>query len=113
VNIYISPEIGRAWDKSYSSAEGFKGGTIFEFLAKNRRINKIAITYELTGNQFFGFVPNADYIRPLIGMAVNTTAKVRLNPTDNYQFLVMGAMGLEIRADFNGKSGVFYSTVVN
>jgi hypothetical protein len=113
VNLYISPEIGRAWDKAYSAAAGFKPGTIMEFVAKNRRINKIAVTYELTGNAFFGFVPSADYIRPLVGMAVNTTAKTRHNPTDNYQFLVMGAMGIEIRADFNGKSGVFYSTDVD
>ncbi|MET3648038.1 major capsid protein [Phyllobacterium ifriqiyense] len=113
VNLYISPEIARAWDKAYSAAAGFKPGTIMEFVAKNRRINKIAVTYELTGNAFFGFVPNSDYIRPLVGMAVNTTAKTRQNPTDNYQFLIMGAMGIEIRADFNGKSGVFYSVVVN
>jgi len=113
VNLYVSPEIGRNFDKSYSGSSGFKGGTLLSYLLTNRRINKIAFTYELTGNQFFGFVPNADYIRPLVGMAVNTTAKVRLNPTDNYQFLVMGAMGLEVRADFNGKSGVFFSTVVN
>lgn len=113
VNLYISPEIARAWDKAYSAAAGFKPGTIMEFVAKNRRINKIAVTYELSGNAFFGFVPNSDYIRPLVGMAVNTTAKTRQNPTDNYQFLIMGAMGIEIRADFNGKSGVFYSVVVN
>ncbi|MHC1549403.1 major capsid protein [Phyllobacterium sp. K27] len=113
VNLYISPEIARAWDKAYSAAAGFKPGTIMEFVAKNRRINKIAVTYELTGNAFFGFVPNSDYIRPLVGMAVNTTAKTRQNPTDNYQFLIMGAMGIEIRADYNGKSGVFYSVVVN
>jgi hypothetical protein len=113
VNLYISPEIARAWDKAYSAAAGFKPGTIMEFVAKNRRINKIAVTYELTGNAFFGFVPNSDYIRPLIGMAVNTTAQTRLNPTDNYNFLVMGAMGIEIRADYNGKSGVFYSTDID
>ncbi len=113
VNLYISPEIARAWDKAYSAAAGFKPGTIMEFVAKNRRINKIAVTFELTGNAFFGFVPSSDYIRPLVGMAVNTTAKTRQNPTDNYQFLVMGAMGMEIRGDYNGKSGVFYSTVVN
>lgn len=113
VNLYVSPEIGRNLDKSYSGSTGFKGGTLLSYLLTNRRINKIAVTYELQGNEFFGFVPNAEYIRPLVGMAVNTTAKVRQNPTDNYQFLVMGAMGLEIRADFNGKTGVFYSTVVN
>jgi hypothetical protein len=112
VNLYVSPEIGRNLDRSYSGASGFKGGTLMAYLLTNRRINKIEVTYELTGNQFFGFVPNSDYIRPLVGMAVNTTAKTRQNPTDNYQFLVMGAMGLEIRADFNGKSGVFYTTDV-
>jgi hypothetical protein len=110
VNLYISPEIGRNLDRSYSGSSGFKGGTLLAYLLTNRRINKIAVTYELSGNAFFGFVPSADYIRPLVGMAVNTTAMTRLNPTDNYQFLVMGAMGIDIRADINGKAGVFYTT---
>lgn len=113
VNLYVSPEIGRNLDRSYSGSSGFKGGTLMSYLLTNRRINKIEVSYELTGNQFFGFVPSADYIRPLVGMAVNTTAKTRQNPTDNYQFLVMGAMGIEIRADINGKSGVFYSTDID
>lgn len=113
VNLYISPDIARAWDKSYSNAAGFKDGTIREFIARNRRIKKIEVTWKLTGNQFFGFVPNARYVRPLIGMAVNTTAMTRLNPTDNYQFLVMGAMGIEVRGDYNGKSGVFASTDID
>ncbi|MBB3144929.1 hypothetical protein FHS21_001330 [Phyllobacterium trifolii] len=112
VNLYVSPEIGRNFDRSYSGSSGFKGGTLMSYLLTNRRINKIEVSYELTGNQFFGFVPSAEFIRPLVGMAVNTTAKTRQNPTDNYQFLVMGAMGIEIRADYNGKSGVFYSTDV-
>ncbi len=113
VNLYVSPEIGRNLDRSYSGSAGFKGGTLMSYLLTNRRINKIEVTYELSGNQFFGFVPSAEYIRPLVGMAVNTTAMTRLNPTDNYQFLIMGAMGLEIRADINGKSGVFYSTDID
>lgn len=113
VNLYISPEIARNWDRPYSGSAGFKIGSLRDALLANRRIGKIEVTFELSGNEFFGFVPRADYIRPLVGMAVNTTAIPRNMPTANYQFLVMGAMGLEIRADFNGKSGVFYSTVVN
>lgn len=113
VNLYISPEIARNWDRQYSGSAGFKGGTIWEFVQKNRRINKIAVTWKLSGNEFFGFVPNANFIRPLIGMAVNTTAMVRTNPVDDYNFLVMGAMGIDIRSDWNGKAGVFYSVVVN
>lgn len=113
VNLYVSPEIARNLDKPYSGSMGFKTGSLRDALLANRRIAKIEVSYELTGNEFFGFVPSSDYIRPLVGMAVNTTAITRQNPTDNYQFLVMGAMGLEIRADINGKSGVFYSAVVN
>lgn len=110
VNLYISKEIARAWDKQYSGSAGFKMGTVFEFLKKNRRFKDIKVMAALTGNQFFGFVPNAKFIRPIIGAAVNTTAMVRLQPFDNYDFLNFGAMGLEIRADYAGKSGVFAST---
>lgn len=109
VNLYISPEIARAWDKTYSGSAGFKDGTIREFLLKNRRINKIEVTFELTGNEFFWFVPNADYIRPIVGMAVTTTAIPRDRPRANYQFELAGAMGIEIRADFNGRTAVGYS----
>lgn len=113
VNIYVSPEIGRRLDLPYSGSAGFKEGSVLDYLLKNRRINKIAVTYELSGNAFFGFVPNSEYIRPLVGMAVGTTPMARLNPTDNYHFLLMGAMGLEIKADYNGKTGVFHSVVQN
>lgn len=110
VNLYISPQMARNFDRSYSGSAGFKGGTLMQYLLTNRRINKIAVSFELTGNEFFGFVPSAEYIRPLIGMAVNTVAVPRLMPNANYQFHVWGAMGIDIRADFSGKSGVFYST---
>lgn len=113
INVYISPEIGRRLDQFYSGSAGFKEGTLFDYLMKNRRINKIEVTSELTGNAFFAFVPSSEYIRPLVGMALGTTPTARLNPTDNYQFLIMGAMGLEIKADWNGMSGVFHSIVQN
>lgn len=113
INVYVSPEIGLRLDQFYSNSAGFKEGTLFDYIMKSRRINKIAVTHELSGNQFFAFVPSSEYIRPLIGMATTTTPTTRLNPTDNYQFLIMSAMGLEIRADWNGMSGVFHSVVQN
>lgn len=113
VNIYISREIARNWDRSYSGSSGFKGGRLMEYLATNRRLGKIAVTEKMKGNQFFGFVPRADIIRPVVGMAVNTTAATRQNPVDDYNFLVMGAMGLDIRGDWNEKSGVFHSVEID
>lgn len=110
VVLFISPEIARGWDRTYSGSAGFKSGTIRDFLLTNRRIAAIEVSYELSENEFFGFVPSAEYIRPLIGMAVATTAIPRDRPRANYQFDICGAMGLEIRADYNGRTGVFYST---
>lgn len=113
VNLYISPEIARNWDRTYSGSAGTKPGRIRDYMESYRRINKIVVTHKLSGNEFFGFVPSARFIRPLIGMAVNTTPRVRLNPTDDHQFLCMGAMGIQVRGDGNGRSGVFFSEVVN
>lgn len=112
-NLYVSPEIMQNFSRSYSGAAGYKPGRIIDYLRTHPNINKIEETSLLSGNEFFGFVPDATFIRPLVGMAVNTTAAVRLNPVDDYNFLIMGAMGLDIRADWNGASGVFYSVVVN
>ena len=113
VNLYVSPEIGRNLDKPYSGASGTKEGSVRDVLLKNRRIAKIAVSFELTGNELFGFVPSAEYIRPLVGMATATYAVPRLMPNANYDFMSWNAMGIQIRADYNGRSGVFYSVVVN
>ena len=106
VNIYISPEIERRWSRSYSGSSGFKGGTMMEFLMSLPFINDIKMTYELTGNQFFAFPLMPKYIRPLMGMAMTTIAIPRVMMTDDYNFKVMKALGLEIRADANSRSGV-------
>lgn len=113
INIYVSAEIMRNWEKPLSSPEGYKAGTLREAIEQNSRIGRIKRTFELTGNQFVAFVPSATYIRPIIGMPVSTVALPRQHPRANYVFDVWSAMGLEIRADYRGHSGVFYSTVVN
>lgn len=113
VNLYVSPEIMQNFSRSFSGSQGYKPGRLIDYLRTHPNINKIDETSLLSGNEFFAFVPDATFIRPLVGMAVNTTAMVRTNPVDDYNFLIMGAMGIDIRADWNGASGVFYSTVVN
>lgn len=113
VNIYVSAEIMRNLEKPLSSTEGYKGGSVREFLEGNSRIGRINRTFELVGNQFFWFIPRSDYIRPVIGHAVSTVAIPRHHPRANYVFDVWSAMGLEIKADFNGRSGVGYSVVQN
>lgn len=113
VNIYVSAEIMRNWEKPLSSTEGFKGGSVREFIEGNSRVGTIKRTFELTGNSFIAFVPSDRFIRPLVGMATSTVAIPRQHPRANYVFDVWNAMGIEILADYNGRSGVFHSVVVN
>ena len=47
------------------------------------------------------------YIRPRVAQPVSTYAAARVNPHDNFNFLVWSAFGLQIRKDATGKSRVF------
>lgn len=111
-NIYASKAIERRWSRSYSGAGGFKGGSFYDFLMSQPFINSVNYTYELTGNEFFSFPAAPKYIRPLVGMATTTIAIPRVQSTDNYNFKVMAAMGLEIRADANSRCGVISARAV-
>ena len=113
VNLYVSPEIMRNLDRPYSGSAGFKVGSLRDALLANRRIAKIEQTFDLTGNEFFGFVADSQFIRPLVGMATSTFAMPRNYPMADYHFMVWNALGIEIRADFSGKSGVIYSVDVD
>ena len=55
VVLFVSPEIARGWDRTYSGSAGFKSGTIRDFLLTNRRIQAIEVSYELSENEFFYF----------------------------------------------------------
>lgn len=112
VNVYVSPEIMLNYNRQLSQAGQFKPGSLVQAIKENGRIGEVKQSFELTGNQFIAFVPRAEFIRPLIGMPVSTYALPRQHPNANYNFYVWGAMGLEIRSDYNGRSGVFYSVLV-
>lgn len=108
VNIYASKEIERRWSRTYSGSQGFKDGTMHDFLMSLPFINSIKYTYELDNNEFFAFQASSKYIRPLVGMATTTVAIPRVMMTDDYNFKVMKSVGLEITGDFLNRSAVFY-----
>lgn len=109
MNLYVSPEIARSLDLPYS--DNYDSGTRMQRLQGNRRIGQIKVDYALTGNEFIAFVPNQRYLRPIVGMPVGSQMMPRQYPTDDYNLLIMGAMGFEIVADGTGKSAVFYGSV--
>lgn len=103
------PAVRRSFMRPYSDAAGFKGGTVEQYITQfgNGRIGKIGTNFLLTGNHFVGYVRNDMYIRPRVAQPVSTYAAARVNPHDNFNFLVWSAMGLQVRKDFAGKSKVF------
>lgn len=113
VKIWVSPSVRRSFSRPYSNAQGFKGGTIEDYIvgfAKTGgvgRIESIGTNFLLSGNHFVGYVRNDLYIRPRVAQPVSTYAEPRTTPHANYNFLVWSAMGLQIRKDFSGKSKVF------
>ena len=107
VNLYVSPEIMRRFERPYAASGEFQGGTLLDYVLRLTRIKQIKRTFELTGNNMFAFVPDSKYIRPLVGMAMGTFQVPRDNPFSNYQIIQWGAYGLQVREDANDRAGVF------
>lgn len=112
VNVYASKAIERRWSRSYSGSSGFKGGSLHDFIMSLGFVNDIKYTYELVDNQFMAFPIDPQAIRPLIGMATSTIAIPRVMATDDYNFKVMKAGGLEIKADSAGSCAVIYGAEI-
>lgn len=106
--VWVSPEIMRRLQSPYSLSGGFKEGTLEEYIIRYSRISSFRRTFKLTGNELFGYVRNRDFITPLVGAAVSTVPLFRPMPMSNYNFSIWGAMGLQIKADSQGRGGVFY-----
>lgn len=64
----------------------------------------------LTGNEFIAMAASSQYIQPVVGMGVTTTPMQRLTPYADYNVLVWGAAGLQVKADSAGRSGVLYAS---
>lgn len=107
--VWVSPEIMRRMGAPYSTSDGFKEGTVLDYVLKFGRIKAFRRTFKLSGNEFFGYVKDRDAITPLVGAAVSTVPLPRLLPRSNYNFELWGAMGLQIKADVNGRGSVFYA----
>lgn len=108
VTVYISREIEENWQRYYSS-EDIAFGTLLENFKRIAGIADIKTDAHLTGNEMCMVALSSMYIQPLVGMATNTVPMMRTQPFDNYNFLVWNALGLQIRADADGRVGVLYA----
>lgn len=110
VTVYLSSE---AWfhliDLSPADNSDKNGIDILKAIPGVSDVKRSA---QLVGNEFIAGIVSAEYIKPLVGMPVTSTPIPRATPMDNYNILVWGASGLQIRADVNGRSGWLYASAV-
>lgn len=106
--MWVSPEIMRNLSRPFSKSGEFKEGILLDYVLRFGKVKAIRQTYKLKGNEWFGYQKSRDVITPLVGAALSTVPIPRIMPHDNFNFMEWAAMGLQIKADVNGKGGVFY-----
>ncbi len=108
---YVSGEIMSNFQNFFSTSDsGF--GTIRDVLLRVNGVADIKEDESLSGNEVVGVVLSDQFIRPLVGMAVNTVPVQRVNPFDPYNFITWTNLGLEIKTDYSGRSGVLWARTI-
>jgi len=110
--LWVSHEILANLDRPYlinlGGAQGMFNGTVRQAMMPFVNIGEIRGSYALSGNEFLGYVRRKDYVTPLVGMATGTVPLPRPMPQHNFNFQIMGAMGIQVSRDSEGLGGVVY-----
>ncbi|MCK5127632.1 MAG: hypothetical protein KAR42_15350 [candidate division Zixibacteria bacterium] len=106
---YVSREVMSNFERRFSTS--FDSKTIQEELESMQGVAAIKSTSKLSGNQLMAFPLDANKIRPVVGMGINTVAMPRPVYNSNYEFVVWGAAGFEVRTDFAGNTCASYASV--
>jgi len=105
---YVSREIASNFERKFSTQYDAK--IIMQELADLMGVAAIKETNKLVGNQLMAFVNDADFVRPVVGMGLNTVAMPRPVYNSDYQFVTWAAIGWQVRTDFFGKTCALYAS---
>lgn len=108
VNYYISREIMSNFERKYSAQYDSK--LIKAELSQLMGVADIKVTNKLTGNQIMAFPLDANRIRPLVAMGLNTSPVPRRLYNDKYQFMTWTALGWYVKNDFFGRTCIMYAS---
>lgn len=107
--MWVSPEI-MANLAAPHIVNGAVVGRVLDVIKPYLPVGEVRQTFALTGNEFIAYQRQKSVISPLIGMTTGVVPLPRQMPTDNYNFRIMSAEGLQITADMAGRSGVVYGS---
>ena len=110
--LWVSPEI---WGNLSKQATSIIGGStilmdrsVLSVIQGFIPAREVRQSFALSGNEFLGYVRSQPLVSPLVGMATGTVPLPRFMPQENYNFQIMGAMGIRVTRDSDGLSGVVY-----
>lgn len=111
VDFYVSSEIWERLGEIYTVTGVVMGTaeTLLDVLKRLPGIGDIKRDTMMTGDEFVAVIRRREYIEPIVGMPVTTTPIDRRSPMDNHQSLVWSAMGVQLKADAQGRSGILYA----
>ena len=104
---YVSREIASNFERKFSTQYDAK--IIMQELADLMGVAAIKVSSKLSGNELMGFPLDSNFIRPMVGMGINTVAMPRPVYNSNYEFAVWGAIGFEVRTDFAANTCAFFA----
>lgn len=105
--MWVSPEIMANLARPHI-VNGAVVGSVLNTVMPFAPVGEIRQTFALKGNEIIAYQRRRDVITPLIGMTTGVVPVPRFMPTDNYNFKIMSAEGLQITCDMLGRSGVVY-----
>lgn len=105
--MWVSPEIMANLARPHI-VNGAVVGSVLQTVMPFAPVGGIRQTFALKGNEIIAYQRRRDVISPLIGMTTGVVPLPRFMPTDNYNFRIMSAEGLQITCDMLGRSGVVY-----
>ena len=105
--MWVSPEIMANLTRPHI-VNGAVVGSVLNTVMPFAPVGEIRQTFALKGNEIIAYQRRRDVITPLIGMTTGVVPVPRTMPTDNYNFKIMSAEGLQITCDMLGRSGVVY-----
>lgn len=99
---YVSREIASNMER-YSSEYVSSSNKIIQRLSSLMGVATIKVSSKLSGNEMMAYPLDGMSVRPIVGMGVNTLAMPRPVYNSNYEFVVWGAVGFEVRTDYSGQ----------
>ncbi len=106
--VWVSPQIMLNMSQAYF-VNGQAVGTVMDQVKRFApRIREFRETFALSGNEFLGYIRRQDVVTPLVGMTTGVTPLPRPLPNTNYNYQILAAMGIQVKRDDDGLSGVVY-----